>query len=373
MKQRLAKYKDELFMLFFLPMAGCVALGMSAGDYIYKMLFFVAMISLLVKMAVTDYNIKEMIGIILVVLLVISVFFWNGERTLFLSVIAVVGMKDVNIKRILRHTLYIYVLGMIITIVLALTGLGRNGIHELPKAGEIYRIYDLGFGHPNGAYNHLLVAAMLVFIVYGEKLKITHYIILSLIMYIGYKVLLCRAGWIVYLIFLVSLCMGHLLRKKAYEVWMYCWCLVPLAAASGSLILTTLYEKNINIAVWVNRVVTGRLDIFADALSQVGVHVYAPADKFAFYVDNVYLYILLDYGTAVLVLYVAVYTISMFYLKRKREELPLLILGCLAIYGFMEYSLVNPTWNPMLLYLSVVFSAGKCFGNGESKSFSRLL
>lgn len=356
LRQKIALYNELIFLLFILPLTGCVALGMSSSDVMYKICFVFSLFWIGLKLVVTDYTKWDTGVMIAVFLLVTGVFLINGERTFVLSALAVAGAKDVDIKRILKYVMYTYILGMALTMLLALTGMGEDSIHALPKAGQIYQVHDFGFDHPNAAYNHLFMIAVLLLLQYSGGVSLLPYIALSMLMYGGYRLLLCRTGWLVYILLGTVLLLRRLLKgKRAYRTFINLWVLLPGIMAVLSICLALLYRGGYWLTDWINQMVTGRLYLFEQAISTLGISWYAPIGEYPYQLDNVYLYILLKYGAIVLFVYLSIYMLAMWYLKDKEDDMPVILLGILAVYGFMEYSFINVTWNPVMLYFSSIF------------------
>ena len=355
LRQKIAQYKEQIFLLFFLPLIGCVALGMSSDDLTYKICFIFALFCIGLKLVVTDYTKWEAGTMLVMLLLVIGVFMINGERTFVLSALAIVGVKDVNIKRVLKYVLYIYIIGMLVTVLLALVGIGEDNIHALPKAGQIYQVHDFGYAHPNATYNHLFIITILLLLQYGAGFGLRHLTILSLLMYSGYKILLCRTGWMVYILLGIVLVLRHVFKgRRIYGVFLELWTVFPCVMAMLSIGSPLVYRTGLGLVEWMNQMLTGRLYLFEQAISTLGISWYAPiGEGYSRQLDNVYLYIMLKYGIIVLAAYLFVYVLTMRRLKNKEDDLPVILLGILSIYGFMEYSFINVTWNPVMLYFAV--------------------
>lgn len=351
----MSRFNELLFGLFFLTMTGCVALGMYSGDIMYKICFAFALGCVTLKILNTDYKRSELIICGVIFVLIAGAFVRNHEKTMLLSALAVIGAKDIDIKRILKYTLYVYASCMTATVIMAWSGLIYNGIHELPKGGVNYRIYDFGFYHPNSTYNHLFMVSALLILAYGERLRWFHYAGISTVMYAGYKLLMCRTGWLVYLILLAALYLRFRLRsKRIYGICLGIWTAMPAVLAFFSVLLPYLYRQGLPLARWLDQLVTGRIYLFEKALTEGGIYGYAPIHKIGWIPDNVYLYILLTYGIIMLAVYLTVYTGAMIRLRRAGEDMAVIMLGIVALYGFMEYSVINPTWNPFMLYFSGV-------------------
>lgn len=359
---KLNTYKEFLFLVFFLPLTGCTALGLYSEDPVYKIFFVVGLLCVALKIFITNYNKKDFILISILISLLAGILFINGEKTLVLTLLAIIGCKDLNVKRILTYTFWIYLLCFLLTFFLSFLGIIENTLIELPKNGIMYGVYDYGFGHPNSAYNHLFIIAALGTIAYSEKFSILHFFLFTILMYIGYKIFFCRTGWIVYLMLCASILLHRFFnQKKWYKFFFNLYVFMPSLIVIITFFLTWAYKHQFSFAQFINRIVTGRLHLYQNAVRNLGFHWYAPGGILTEPLDNLYLYILIRYGIIIFLIFLAIYSFTMIRLKKEHNDLAIIVLGAAAVYGFMEYSLINITWNPLFLYFAVLFRPSSAY------------
>lgn len=355
-RNKLKKYGEEFYMLFFLPMAGCVAMGISSGETIYRVLFAVGVVFLMLKFFVTDFTIKEIVMMFGIMMVLGYVFLRNRERSLILSALAIFGCKDVSIRRVLKYTVVVYAVGMAITIVLAINGLIPSGTHDGFKSGEMRVFSDYGFSHPNSAYSHLLMIALMIVVVWRERLHWYHYLIMTLIMIFAYYKVFCRTGLLVYTLLCIILFGFYLMKsQKVKKVFLFLWGILPIIIAGISYVLPWLYEKEIPLAMKINKLITNRVMLANRALHRTEITWFGALEKDwsnEFYLDNAYINILLSYGIIVIGICLISYFVMNYFLWKKEQYYVLIITGIIAVYAFMEYSPINATWNPILLYIS---------------------
>ena len=355
-RNRLKKYGEEFYMLFFLPMAGCVAMGISSGETIYRVLFAVGLFFLMLKFFVTDFTLKEVVIMFGIMVVLGYVFLRNRERSLILSALAIFGCKDVSIRRVLKYTVVVYAVGMTVTIVLAVNGLIPSGMHDGFKSGEMRIFSDYGFSNPNSAYSHLLILALMIVVVWREQIRWYHYFIMTLVMVFAYYKVFCRTGLLVYGILCVILFGLYLIKSpKVRKVISFMWGSLPIAVAGISYVLPWLYEKEVPLVVKINELISNRILLANRALHRTELTWFGALEKDwtnEFYLDNAYINILLSYGIIVISICLISYLAMNYFLWRKEQYYVLVITGIIAIYAFMEYSPINATWNPTLIYIS---------------------
>lgn len=355
----LKQYAEIFYMLYFLPLAGCVAMGISSSQLIYRLVFAVTALFLLLKLAVTDYTRKEFLLIAAVMTLLGYVFYRTREKSLIITAVSIFGCKDVDVKKVLKYTVLVYIIGMAITIGLVMAGKVQGEIHELTKGGVRYDINDFGFSHPNSAYNHLLMIGLMAIVAWGKELRWYHYGIMTAAMFIGYKVFLSRTGLLIYFILCAALVLVYMVKwEKARKTLGFVWALLPLGTAVASYALPVLFPKNIELVKTVNDYTTGRIYLSFKALESADLTWFGAMERpweGVYYIDNVYMNILLSCGILLCLLWVISLFLAAYHYWKTEQYYILIAIGIISIYGFMEYSVVNVTWNPILLFFLDIF------------------
>lgn len=362
-RNHFGQYAELFYMLYFLPLAGCVSMGISSSQPVYRLVFIIAAFFLLLKLILTDYNKKEVLLMASVMALLGYVFYRTREKALIITAISIFACKGVNIRKILKYTFFVYIIGMCITISLVLLGKIPGEIHSLPKGGIRYNINDFGFSHPNSAYGHVLMIAFMAVVVWENKLRWYHYSIMTVVMIFAYKVFFSRAGLLIYLLMCVALAVFNIVKNwKLKKAFGFLLVLLPLGTAVTSYVLAVLYPQNIPFVNKLDTLVTGRIELSAKALESVGLSWFGTVEKpwvGRYFIDNAYLNVLLGCGIIVCAVCVISYIIMCYYYwQNEQHYYVLIVLGIVSIYLFMEYAPVNVTWNPILLFM-----AGSLFNN----------
>jgi hypothetical protein len=343
-------------MLYFLPLAGCVAMGISSSQMAYRLVFAVATLFLLMKLVLTDYTWKELLLISVVMALLGYVFYRTGEKALIITAVSIFGCKDVDVKKVLKYTIFVYIIGMAITIGMVMAGKVQGEIHQLIKGGVKYEINDFGFSHPNSAYNHLMMIGLMAVVAWGKELRWYHYVFMTAAMFIGYKIFLSRTGLLIYLILCGALVLVYVVKWRiGRKVLGVVWALLPLGTAIASYILPILFAKNIELVKKLNNYLSGRIYLSFMAFERADITWFGDMERMwegNYYIDNVYMNILLSCGILLCFLWVASLLLASFHYWKFEEYYILMAIGIISIYGFMEYAVINVTWNPILLFLA---------------------
>lgn len=352
----LKEYSDIFYILYFLPLAGCVAMGIGSEQLFYKGCFAVAIIFLLLKFGVTDYTKTELVFMSFIMLLLAYIFFRTREKALIITALSVFGCKGVCVRRVLKYTFFVYIIGMMLTISLVMAGKIQGEIHTLTKSGIQYQINDYGFSHPNSAYSHLMMIALMMVAVWQERVRWYHYGIMTIVMFAAYKVFLSRTGFYIYLLLCLLIGLLHIMRNnKVKKVFFFLFNLIPIGILALSYGLMINYHKGITIINKLNNFVTGRIMLSSKAYENAGLSWFGATDRKWMdwiFIDNAYISVLISCGVVACILCVLAYSLMCIRYWKAEEYYVVIILGIIAVYAFMEYIVVNATWNPLLLFMS---------------------
>lgn len=355
-RNRLKDYSDIFYMLYFLPLAGCVAMGIGSDQLFYRGCFAVAIIFLLLKFWVTDYTKTELVFMSLIMLLLAYVFFRTREKALIITALSIFGCKDVCVRRVLKYTFFVYIIGMMLTISLVMAGKIQGEIHTLTKSGIQYQINDYGFSHPNSAYSHLMMIALMLVAVWQERVRWYHYGIMTVVMSAAYKVFLSRTGFYIYLLLCIMIGLLHIMRNNNLKkVFFFLFNFIPTGLLVLSYGLIINYHRGISIINKLDNFVTGRIMLSSKAYEYAGISWFGATDKSWLnwiFIDNAYISVLISCGFAVCILCIIAYSLMSIHYWKAEDYYVVIILGIIAVYAFMEYIVVNVTWNPLLLFMS---------------------
>ena len=97
LRKKLGEYQEIYYMIFLLAMTGMTSAGINSEHGIYKIVFAAATVFLLLKMAVTDFALRELILMALLTILLGANLLRNGDKTLNLRGKECVSGKSVKV------------------------------------------------------------------------------------------------------------------------------------------------------------------------------------------------------------------------------------------------------------------------------------
>lgn len=358
--EMIEKYQESFYMFFVLTIFGLMSIGQGSDFILYRVLFPFAMIAWAFKFFSTPYTKREWFWIILIGGLLFINLLRNHEKTLVLSFLAIVGAKDVDLGKVLKWALWERIALTVGTVSLALMGVIENiYVGHMPKYmhGEwkAVNLYCYGYTHPNHAYLECFTIAILVVLVYFEKLKWYGYLLLSFFMYGAYRVLVCRTGWVTWLATMaIMICYAIAKKIKLDRIYLKCLSVIPLVLTAFSLWGMSVSEDvNTGIGEILNQLFTGRMKIArADAYPQIFWTFIGHNPRAG--MDLAYVHMIYNYGWIISIAFLGAYVWTMLKLAEKRKDGWCIALAAMAGYIIGEVPPLNVGWNITLILLSVV-------------------
>ncbi len=364
LRKKLSNYQEVFYLLFLLPMTGMSSMGINSDDRIYLYVFAVAMLFLLLKMAVTDFTWREILVMAVLTLLFGVNFLRNGEKTLILTVMAIFGAKNVDLDKVMKYALWEKAVLTVGTLTLAATGVIENEIVSVPKNWKIVELPCYGYYQPNMAFANIFVVLLLIILIYRDKLRWYSYIIGTGIMFVAYQIFMCRTGILMWIL-LCLMIFGYALFRYFHleKEYLSLLLLLPVVLVGVTLILPPIAQNNFELAVWFNKIFTGRIDHINQVYGQIWKLLLGHVPKEAF--DNMYFTTLYNYGWILFTFSLVAYIIGMWYCIKKDQDYNVIGLGIMSVYGFMELLPLSILWNLPLLYLSQILFQGKKLRNEQ--------
>lgn len=357
-RKKLAEYGEIWFLIYILITGGMRAIGRGVSDMLW--LTGIAFLFLGIKLIVTDYSKKELFWMVTFGGLVILNFLINHERTLFLTMISIYGAKNVNLNKVFFYSLWSKLLLFSGQVALVCLGVIEGGYtEEMPKYSvlqgewEKYRIPCLGFTHPNYAYLSIVMIAFLALLVYKERLKWLHLGMMTIILFIFYKVLFCRSGWYMWLLTLVIIAAYKIAeRLNLKEIYIKLLCTVPAIMMIFSYLVVILMARGNAFAIWVDSCLTGRVKAVVQGCLPGLFKLFANPVRTAN--EIAYIQLPYNYGWLLFAILLVLYMKTMWLMAKQKEDYYVIVFAVISIYFLGEAVPVSVGWNISLLLVSIV-------------------
>ncbi len=374
------RVKELSYYLFFGLMVLAKGIGLDSGVRFYYILSAAACLCLGIKLVLTKYSIRQ-IGAMAFLCIIAFVSYRNSGRLgIVLTVFALIGLKDMELKKLFRMGLAIYGCSFAWTVIMAKAGVIHNPLDVHMKGGT--ELIRWGMGYSTGNVFHVSYFILAVFLCYtwGKRYDVRRMLALMAGNLAVFLFSLSYTGVIVTTFFLLMYFYGVKRRELSLAERILFQLPLPLClifSFGGPFLL------DIPLMQKVDAMLQARLSFSAYYLKNQQISLFGARMRdipfFWVIMDNGYVYIFMTFGIVVFALFCAGYAVLIArysgFSGRKgrgeqkeaagwdrsagRERLPeLSIIFSFLLYGIMEQFISNAFMNLSLLFLGeVLFGA----------------
>lgn len=304
------KAKELSYYLFFGLMVLAKGIGLDSGVRLYYVLSAVACLCLGIKLVLTKYNRKQIGAMALLCVIAFVSYRNSGRLGIVLTVLALIGLKDMDIKKLFRIGLVIYGCSFAWTVVMAKWGVIHNPLDIHRKGGvELIR---WGMGYSTGNVFHISYFILTVFLCYtwGKQYHFRRMIVLMAGNLAVFLFSLSYTGVIVTTFFLF-LYLYAVKRRKLSRAERFLFQLpLPLCLVFSFL---GPFLLNLPLMQKVDAMVQARLTFSSYFLKNQPITLLGARMKdvpnFWVIMDNGYVYIFMTFGIVVFALFCAGYAV----------------------------------------------------------------
>lgn len=347
-KSRVYKISEAIFYIALLIEVFIVIIDKSALINPFEgRLFQITFVLCMVKIAMTKHNLKEW----LLIVLFLGLGFVSDqitERNEIIRFVAfVAASKGIDGKKALKMVLFTTLIGVLILVVLSLSGILGKVYLETDFAREVgvERRYCLGLGHPNALHCMFWALLTLGTYLYHDRLKIWHYAVLMVAnlglfaltgsrtgVLVASLVILCgviiiafpkiKSGKVIYILSELCLlvCVGFSIRVAHYNGF--------------------LQRGQYPILDWIDKKLSGRL---LDSGYGGNIHkwsMFSDCDKKG-YIDMGYIKLYHWYGIFPATLYIIIIIFMIWRCYKKYDAASLILIMSFTIYTLVEAHAVS--------------------------------
>jgi len=366
-RKKLSKYQQIMYIVYILPVFGLMSVGQGSDYLLYRIIFPICMIGLILKLAVTDYTKTEWIWMLIIGGLLVLNLICNHEKTLVLTYMAIIGAKNTDLDKIIKWALWERIILTVITIGSALLGITNNQlVKAMPKyingTWQSCNIYCYGYAHPNHAFLDLFTIALLLILVYHEKMKWYGYLLLMIGMYTGYYYLVCRTGWYTWICcFLIFIVYQIVQKSKLRTAYLYLVSMIPVFVMVFSVAGVLLYHVQHNIPSslgnHLNDMFTGRFGLAQECYPAIFTQIIGHIPRSG--KDLGYIHLIYNYGWIITAIGIVAYIRTMWKAIALKKDYLCLALAVMSGYLVGEVTPLNVGWNILWIYLSMVLFQSK--------------
>lgn len=367
----MTRKKAEIFYLIFIVLCeiywfnGVAYAKMGYTKYITYPFIIIAAVSYIIYIITNRYSIKE--WIILCVGIAASIYYYIGTGMQFEGILtlvpAIMGMKKINIKKVTKAMCITLTISYVLFILFNAIGLVpcTNAI-KTGNDGTEYKMLALGTQHGNALY--LLFFCILSTYLYSniDKYSWKHFIALFAIIILAYAAFKSRTGFLLSFIMLL----GALIVKKIKNLNKVIRFLIKLfpfiMIVAVALLSTILFDTA--LAQIMDKVITNRLTCANFYLEYYGVSFLPRYIKEYIVFDNMYAFMLVEYGIIFSIIYCSLYTITLGKLLKNKKYVEAFMILLYGLYAYCEKGFLKIFCNFPMLFIAYlmydIFKEQKC-------------
>lgn len=348
-EHKLKKVGEMSFWIAFVIELLIVIVDKSAYTNPYEsMLFRLTFVLFGIKIVSTKYSRKEWLCIILFGAIAALSYLINERDETVRAVVFIASCKDIDLKKMLKTTLLITVLGSVVLFILSVTGIfgavsitANFGRGSTP-AGSVETRYCFGMGHPNAFQGMLFMMSTLVLYLYADRMKLLHFIFMGMVNITAYMFTDSNASLLVMLLTIVGVMVMKYCKvlresRTVYILGALVFIAIVIFSAYGSCV-----GRDTPLMYQIDQILNGRFQYayFIEAAQLKNWKLFGDASNVEYF-DQGFIRLFYWYGIIVGLLYV----VSNLYLIRcaykKKDYALLVIVVAYAVFSIMEAHLIS--------------------------------
>ena len=334
-------------------------IGGYEGQPLFNATLVLALLLFGVKVMLTKHTVSEYIIIALLMLLGGIIYYKTGEKWFLLNMTMLLGVKDIDIKKVLNIVLWILLSTFVVGFLLCLTGVLTPECMLHPKNGIGYIIcYGMIYPHPNSFHSmFLLITALIIYkigICKGRKLLLETIILFSANIYVFlYSFSYTGFGSTMLLILLNAYFQS---RKDISKVeYIIAEMIFPICIIFSLVGPVTITGRTFEI---INKMLSTRYNLSRYFLTEQPVSLFGTrfeVPNYTYNIDCSYVYLFMQMGIVAFVIGVIGYIVLIHKLISNNNRLELAITLAFCIAGIAEPFLFNSSFkNITIMFMGVV-------------------
>lgn len=341
--------KVAFYMFWTILLVG-KGLGYSARDPIFKSMTWGAILFAAFKLIITKWDKKSLFMVLILNLLGVIIFMKSKDAGPLLTIITITAAKDIDIRQLLKYSLWVKASLFVGRSSLAIIGVIDNQMSQFFDSSYERIRYGLGFGQPNATHYNLFIIFALFVIVYGKKMKLLHYIMLTMYNFFIFRYTDSKTGMLLSSIMLIT---SYLIVKNEGRVLDRLLKLgtnkIYIILGVVSFIICWLFKEYSlfsNYGTLSSRFLTSSQIMSKHSLSLFGA---SGIDT-----DFGYIEILYAYGVPLFVIFLLINTALLNLLRTNKLYVETGVMLCYSIYTLSESYTMSILMNITLIFISFI-------------------
>ena len=150
----------------------------SLESYVFRVTFILTLLAVLVM----ERDIKEWAFLASLLVFTFACYRLSGKNDLLRVVVFMAAARDIDLKKAMKYTFYVSVVGFIIIVLLSVVGVMGDVVQvgDFGRGIPDERRYVFGFGHPNTLFGCIFAVLLMWLWIYGRKSGVLAFLAMSL-------------------------------------------------------------------------------------------------------------------------------------------------------------------------------------------------
>lgn len=348
-------WREFFFYGFILCFIVAKAWGLTAGDDGYMILAMAGIAFWVATLYCIKFSQKEFIGILALMLIGGLILLFSGKLGVILPFLLISVSKGIEVEKVIRNSVRIWIGVFIFKIFLVLTGIVQNTvIYQRRIFTEGAERNSMGYGQPN-LFHITFFVGITLFCYTQKKLHKKYYFCLLLLNFIVFRLSYSTTGWLLTTLAIMGFALieyieKHWVNYHSLAVIEGGACVIPMAA---SFLLAFIFNSDSGWWIRLNSFFTGRLNWNYLYVHQYSVPLLGQRfdGRISNILDNAYLFILYRYGILVFGLFLLGYVLVLAKCVKKDQLRKIFFCLLFLVYGFAEQFIQNCFMNFSMFFL----------------------
>lgn len=330
------------------------------------------------------YNKKEVLTIsFLISLSGISMIMSGGSHLLLNSILFLISSKNVDFGKIVKVVLFSNILGVGMTLIMALTGfIEANAVSRVYDGTRVVMRFSLGFSQPNYLGTHIFIICLCIAFIQFRKMSIKTVLLLVILDVFIYMTCYSRTNYILVISILIVSAVTNKtdsIKLNGYNIIKKVFVVLPVAIFVVIVICTAFYNDN-----WlgtINKLMSNRLLYSHEYINNYGFSILGQPVDFseittrAYTIDCAYIYLAIRFGLIWAFLFPCIFTkICKKAIQTNRLDIVVLIVTT-SLWGISEtyYFRIQYNFSLILIGIFLFTNGNQLLEGGESDSPNEII
>lgn len=349
------------YYIFWALLVFAKGIGLNSGDRLYYLLSAAAVVFLGGKLLLTRHSVKEYAVIFLLTVMSLVMYRNSGRMAVVLTVLTLIGMKDIKLKPLFRIGLFVWTVSFFTTLFLNLSGIRESLLIVQEKSGLGYIIrWGLGYNICNMLQMTYLIWA--IYVVYCLKDKYDWKWFLGLLA--GNILVFCYSvsvtGFALCCLYLAVSLLYQVIKSSRRKLPDWCCKVLKILAylvLPGCVGVSFIcpFLMDIKLVQILDKMISYRFGISEIFLTEekitlFGTRLTSMRNSWDL-IDCAYVFMFINYGIVAILLFVIAYQAVIHRFIKGGKVRELFIIYVFLIYGIVEQFIANASLNISFLFV----------------------